>query len=137
MKIRYITSHGMAEWIDCHEETDEMLTLLFEPYHNGAVVINGKIFTVKNGEAHIQIASLSDGYCSPTLETDHGVYCVEGFTKRGKSISVSKSNESTVRRLISRFYNLEAAATKITEKVERLEKVCHGHNIFDFERIEK
>ena len=137
MKIRYITLHGVAEWIDFNDDGQDVLTLSFEPHHNGAVVINDKFFVLNDGEVTIPITALPDGVYSPVLESDMGVYCVESFTKHGNGVSVSKSNETSIRRLISRHCNLEKRVTELTEKVNKLEDECHGHGIFDFERKEK
>ena len=137
MKIRYITLHGVAEWIDFNDDDQDVLTLSFEPYHNGAIVMNGKFFALNDGEVTIPLTALQDGVCTPLLESDTGVYCVESFTKQGKGVSVSKSNEESIRRLISRHCNLEKKVTELTEKMKKLEDKCNGHSIFDFERKEK
>lgn len=134
MKIRYRTRHGMAEWVyfeDCECDT---LTLLFEPHHSGVLLLGGKILTVKDGEVSISKSALSDGKYTPRLESEDGVYTVEGFTKSGDTVSLDKADEKLVRALLLRCYNLEDAVSSLEEKVAALEKVCHGHKIFDFER---
>lgn len=137
MKIRYITSHGMAKWTKTDNSEQENLTLCFEPYHNGMVVLDGKMFKVKCGEVTIPMKNIPDGEYTPKLETESGVYSVEGFIKQGNSITAFKSDESLIRYLLLRCYNLERSLFAIGERVAKLEEVCHGHKIFDFERKEK
>ena len=134
MKIRYKTRHGMAEWVhfeDCDRET---LTFLFEPRHNGVLLLGGKMLTVKDGEVSISKNALYEGKYTPRLESEDGVYTVEGFTKSGETVSLDKADEKLVRVLLLRCYNLEDAVSSLEEKVTALEKICHGHKIFDFER---
>ena len=137
MKIRYITGHGVAERIDFDNSEQDSLTLIFEPYHSGALVLGGKVYTLNDGEVTIPVKALQDGEYTPRLESEMGVYCAEGFTKQGRSISMLKLDEALVRRLLLRCYNLEKAVCSLEERVTELELACHGHKIFDFERKEK
>lgn len=137
MKIRYITAHGSAEWVEFDDRGRDNLTLAFEPYHNGAVVILDKIFPLKDGEVTIPFSVLADGEYAPRLESETGVFILESFIKQGKSLAVHYTDEDLIRRLIKRCYNLELAVYSLEERVGELERACHGHNIFDFERNKK
>lgn len=134
MEIRYKALHGAAEWVEVTDNVQDMLTLSFEPYHNGVLLLGGKLFALHNGEVTIAKSAISDGEYEPRLESDHGVYALERLTKIGDNITLNKTDETTIRRLITRYHRLEKAATSLEEKVLKLEKACHGHKIFDFER---
>lgn len=137
MKIRYVTSHGVAERISFEDGEADTLTLVFEPAPTGAVVINGKIYATKDGEVKIPLAMLADGEYKPTLESEGGIYLVEGFKKQGRSIILPSSDEAAIRRLILRCYKLEREMAAMKKRTRALEKTCSGHHIFDFERKEQ
>lgn len=137
MKIRYKTLHGVAEWVECNDLDPDMLTLSFEPYHKGVLLLGGKMLTLNNGEVTIEKRAIANGNYTPRLESESGVYTVEGFTKQGKSITLHHADEMLIRRLLLRCHRLEEKVTGLAEKVSGLEKTCHGHKIFDFERKEK
>lgn len=137
MKIRYKTLHGVAEWLECNDLDPDMLTLSFEPYHKGVLLLGGKMLTLNNGEVTIEKKAIANGNYTPRLESESGVYTVEGFTKSGESITLHNADETLIRRLLSRCHRLEEKVTGLEEKVSGLEKTCHGHQIFDFERKEK
>lgn len=136
MKIRYITSHGIAEWVEFNEGDRDTLIFSFTPQHAGALLIGGKILPLCEGEVEIPISSLRDGEYSPRLESDSGVYAVESFTKHGKSITL-KDDGSLARRLLKRCYGLETELADLRARTKKLEISCNGHQIFDFERKEK
>ena len=134
MRIRYITSHGIAVRCDFEYLEKDALTLTFTPQCTGAVVLDGKIFPLKDSEVRIPLSIIKDGYHTPRLETDKGVYIVEGFTKQGKGISVHSPDEATVRAFISRCCMLENELCSVNTRLLALESACSGHKIFDFER---
>lgn len=137
MKIRYKTQHGVAEWVEYSDCDPDTLTLSFDPYHNGVLLIGRKILPLNNGEVTISKSAIPDGEYKPRLESDHGVYAVDSFTKCGNSISLPPADEMLVRGLLLRCHRLEEEALALEERVSKLEKTCHGHQIFDFERKEK
>ena len=137
MKIRYKTLHGVAEWVESNDLDPDMLTLSFEPYHKGVLLLGEKMLTLNNGEVTIEKRAIANGNYTPRLESESGVYTVEGFTKQGKSITLHHADEMLIRRLLLRCHHLEEKVTGLEEKVSGLEKTCHGHQIFDFERKEK
>lgn len=137
MKIRYKTLHGVAEWVEYSDYDPDTLTFSFEPYHSGALLLGGKIFTLNNGEVTIAKSAIPDGEYEPKLESDNGAYAVEGFTKSGESITPNHADEALIRRLVRRCHSLEETITSLEGKVSALEKAYHGHQIFDFERKEK
>ncbi len=137
MKIRYITQHGVGEWTDMLAEDTDVITLTFTPECDGALTLRGKLYTVKDGEVSILARALPDGEYRPVLEADTGRYELEGFTKQGKTISMAKTEESTVRRLLGRCRELERSLYAAIERIKNLEAICVGHNIFSYERKEK
>ena len=137
MEIRYKTLHGVAEWVEYSDQDPDTLTFSFEPYHQGALLLGGKILTLNNGEVTIAKNAIPDGEYDPKLESDNGAYAVEGFTKNGEIIAPHHADEALIRRLVTRCHSLEEIVTSLDRKVSALEKACHGHQIFDFERKEK
>ena len=136
MKICYKTSHDTAA-IGKTDDTDSTyLTLSFEPRTDGALLLGGKIFTVKDGEAEIAMDALSDGEYTPRLESEGGIYTAEGFGKSGKVITLHPISDSMIRGLLVRCYELEDSVLMLKKNVKVLEDACHGHKIFDFERKE-
>jgi hypothetical protein len=137
VKISYITQHGVGEWSQIHTEDPDVITLTFTPASDGALTLRGKIYAVKSGEVSILKRVLPDGEYRPLLETDSGRYELEGFVKQGKTVSMLKTEESTVRRLLGRCRQLENALNSARERLSRLEELCIGHDIFNYERKEK
>ena len=137
MKISYLTSRGVAERISFDTKERDTLTLAFEPHHEGAVLLGGRVFPLHNGEVSIPMTELTDGEYSPRLESEAGVFIAEGFNKAGRSVTPSDTEESVIRRLISRCYSLEDRLICLERRVSELEIACTGHKILDFERKEK
>ena len=137
MKIRYKTLHGVAEWVECSDLDPDMLTLSFEPYHKGVLLLGEKMLTLNNGEVTVEKRDIANGNYTPKLESENGVYTVEGFTKHGENITLHHADEMLIRRLILRCHRLEEKVAGLEEKVSGLENTCHGHQIFNFERKEK
>lgn len=137
MKIRYITSHGVAERVEFDAYERDILTISVEPYHNGAVVLADKFFTLADGVAEIPMRSLPDGEYTPRIESEDGIFIAESFTKSGMSIAVKEADEKLIRRMLERCHALENELYSLKKRTEKLEDVCSGHNIFDFERKEK
>ncbi len=136
MKIRYITSRSRAIRVDFEYVEKDALTLAFDPCHTGAVVLSGRILPLTNGEVRIPLSTLADGNYAPRLETEQGIYLVEGFTKHGKSISISDCDEELIRHLASECCELSNELKALKKRVVELERTYIGHNIFDFERKE-
>lgn len=136
MKIHYITQHGVAEWTKIHTEDPDVITLSFIPSCEGAITLRGKVYTVKVGQVSIPTRTLPDGEYRPVLESDIGRYALEGFIKEGGNVSMLRTEESTIRRLLGTCRKLEESRDSLTERVERLEALCVGHNIFSYERKE-
>lgn len=136
MKIHYIISRSRAIRIEFEYVEKDALTLTFIPKLTGAVVLGGRILPLVNGEVRIPLSALADGDYTPRLETEQGIYHAEGFTKRGKSISVPDANEELIRTIASEFYLLANELDNVKKRVAELEETCVGHNIFDFERKE-
>ncbi|MBQ7343248.1 MAG: hypothetical protein IJW53_00620 [Clostridia bacterium] len=137
MKIRYITQHGVGEWTDILTEDADVITLAFTPECDGALTLRGKLYTVKGGEVSIPTRALPDGEYRPVLEADTSRYELEGFIKQGKTVSMAKTEEATVRRLLGRCRELERSLCSATRRIGNLEAICVGHNIFSYERKEK
>lgn len=136
MKIRYITSRSRAIRVEFEYVEKDTLILAFEPRYTGAVVLDERILPLVDGEARIPLSTLRDGDYAPRLETEAGVYLAEGFTKRGKSISVSDIDEELIRAMVSECYGLANELDALKKRVAELERTYIGHNIFDFERKE-
>ena len=136
MKICYLTLHGAAEWVDVKEDNDYILHLQFTPKCNGAISLGNVIFEVKEGNVSIPFNALQNGEYHPKLEADTGVFVVEGFSKSGYVITMLKTDESLIRRLVLRCHTLEKLCGTLTERVAHLEAICQGHKIFDYERME-
>ena len=136
MKIRYLTANGRAERVSVEYEDNDHLTLCFDTHSTGAVSLGGKIYPLSDGEARINLKLLTDGEYIPKLETEDGIYVAESFVKRGKSIGVQDADDALIRRLVERCYILEGDVKLMRTRLDKLERVCCGHNIFDFERKE-
>ncbi len=132
MKISYIIHHGVGEWERISQDSSDTLLLTFKPECSGAVDLGGAVFTVKNGDAEIPLNALPDGEYQPKLECEIGVYTAESFLKHGRSVSLPKTDEAVLRRLILRCYDLEKDRDALEERIARLETLCQGHNIFNF-----
>lgn len=137
MKICYITSHGIAEWIAFKDDRNSILQLQFTPKCDGAVSLGDTIYKVKNGNVSIPLDILPNGEYRPKLEADTGVFIAEGFCKTGGMITMLKTEEAAIRRLVSRCHSLEKICGTLREKVAHLEDMCQGHKIFNYERTEK
>ena len=137
MKICYKTQHGYGEWIKFDRKDAGELTLAFQNRSDGVVSLGGRLFTLRNGEATISVASLRDGEYRPTLETDGGVYVLEGFIKSRREIFSIQTDEATVRRLINRCYTAEEEIASLKGRIAKLEALCLAPDIFNYERKEK
>ena len=137
MKIHYITQHGVGEWTKIHTEDPDVITLTISPLCDGAINLRGKVYTVKGGQVNIPTRTLANGEYYPILESDTGRYALEGFVKDGGNVSMLKTEESTIRRLLWTCRELQKSHDSLTERVERLEALCTGHNIFNYERKEQ
>ena len=87
MKIYYKTQHGVAERVKIDEIEDGTLSLIFEGAGGGAVMLGGKILSLCDGEAELNVCELSDGEYAPRLESELGIYYAEGFMKSGTLLS--------------------------------------------------
>ena len=134
MKIHYITQHGVAEWTEIHREEPEFITLSFSPSCDGAITLRGKVYAVNGGQVNIPARALPNGEYRPVLESDTGRYALEGFIKEGDNVSMLKTDESTIRRLLRVCRELKESRDHLVERVEHLEDLCTGHNIFNYER---
>jgi hypothetical protein len=124
----------VAEWIDVDQKSTGEVTLVFEPRYNGTIKIASKIQEVKNGEVSFPISELRDGKYTPRLECDRGTINVSGFIKSGKSIAMAEDHGIAVRALIRECFELTKAKENLEKRVTQLEKLCKGHDIFNFER---
>ena len=134
MKIHYITQHGVAEWTEIYREEPDVITLSFSPSCVGAITLRGKVYAVNGGQVNIPTRALANGEYRPVLESDTGRYALEGFIKDGDNVSMLKTEESTIRRLLKACRELKESRDDLVERVERLEDLCTGHNIFSYER---
>lgn len=134
MKIHYITQHGVALWTEISPDDNSALTLSFDIDCDGVVTLRGKRLAVKGGEVKIPTVLLSDGEFRPTLESEAGIFAVEGFIKRGNNITMQKTDESVLRRIIKDCLALKSSEKLILMRVEALEALCQGHGIFNYER---
>ena len=137
MRIHYIISHGVAEWVETDSGDTDTLVLIFEPRYNGALVDNGTVYPINNGEVSIPRLALCDGTHRPRLECECGVIEVSPFTKSRREIAPSENGGENVRRLIKSCYETEKRLKKAEATILRLEKMCEGHNIFNYERNKK
>ena len=137
MKISYIIHHGYAERSSFRDDGGDVLSLVFSPSCSGALTLGASVFTVVDGHAEIPIKEIKDGECCPRLESDLGAYDCEAFKKHGSCITILQTGDEIVRRLIERCRLLEKSRDLIEQRVTRLESLCSGHQIFNFERNEK
>lgn len=136
MKILYLASRGRAERMGVKETENDVLTLSFSPRVVGAVLLGEKILPLKDGEASVPISALADGKHEPRLESENGIFVAEEFIKQGSHITVPDADEELVRRLVIKCHALDCELAEMKKRVASLEKLCCGHNLFDFERKE-
>ena len=136
MKILYLASRGRAERMGVKETENDVLTLSFSPRVVGAVLLGEKILPLKDGEASVPISALADGKHEPRLESESGFFIAEEFIKQGSYITVPDADEELMRRLVIKCHALDCELAEMKERVASLEKLCCGHNLFDFERKE-
>ena len=136
MKITYITSHGIAEWVATSKTDDRILHIQFKPECNGVITVGTVAYKVKSGSVSIPLDALKNGEYQPRLEADTGVFIAEGFCKNGYDVSMLPTEQSVIRRLVSRCHTIEKNCDALYKKVSHLETLCQGHRIFDFERTE-
>ena len=136
MKIRYIISHGVAEWVDFDVKDKEEMTFVFEPRYSGTLTLGDDILAVKNGEVTFPLGEIHDGKYTPRLECEVGAVAVCGFIKSGRSVAMAESHGRTVRALIRECYELSVAKEDLERRVTQLETLCKGHDIFNFERTQ-
>ena len=137
MRISYITSHGIAEWVSASKCDDGFLNIQFTPKCNGAITLGVTTFNVEEGRASIPLSALTNGEYRPKLEADTGVFIAEGFYKNWCEVSMLPTEEIIIRKLVSRYHTLEKTCDTLREKVAHLEAMCQGHSIFDYERMKK
>lgn len=137
MKISYIISHGVAEWVDFDHANNGTLSLCFNPKFDGALTLGSHAFAVTSGEVSVPIKLIKDGEHHPRLECNGGVFTVAGFIKSNGSIEPISNVDEALRRLIKECYLLTERNREQEERIARLEEICKGHNIFNFERKEK
>ena len=136
MKITYITSHSIAEWVETSATDDSILHIQFTPECNGIITVGNTAYEVKRGSVSIPLGALQNGEYRPKLEADTGVFTVEGFGKSGHDVLMLPTEQAVIRRLVSRCHTLEKICDTLDKKVSHLETLCQGHKIFDFERME-
>lgn len=136
MKISYIISHGVAEWVEADTVTDNVLTIKLKPSCDGSLVIGSTVYPVKHGEVFIPIGALRDGEHRPRLEYSDGVVTLSPFVKKGRSVSPKECDAEVIRRLVKVCYELEIRLKSAESTIAQLNEMCTGHNIFDFERNE-
>ena len=56
------------------------------------------------------------------------------FTKNHRDVTQKPVDGETVYRLIKRCYDLEIRLAEAEKNLARLDKMCRGHDIFNFER---
>ena len=137
MKISYITSHGIAEWVKFEPCDDEVITFSLDRALSGAITVGGKIFTLTKGEAHVPTDALENGSHTPIFETVEGCFKGESFFKSGRTVSVKPADEMLIRRLVARCGTLEKRCANLEKQVNTLEKKISGHGIFNFESERK
>ena len=137
MKISYITSHGVAEHYKFDPSDSSVIILSFTPQCKGALTIGASLYQVDHGEARLPTADLKDGEYHPRLECDTGSFRVRGFVKHGKGITPFPNDENTLKLLILECYELKKVQESYDKRIEHLEELCQGHNIFSFERKEQ
>ena len=137
MKIRYITSHGIADMVEFDPEDDGFIRLELDRHTRGALTLGGTVYTLTEGEASVPVAALRDGEYAPRFETEDGIFTADSFTKSGSEIIPRKADESLIRRLLSGYARLKKKFDLLEERVGELEKTCRGHDIFKFETERK
>lgn len=136
--IEYVTDRGIAEWVNFDPKSDcGAICLKIGKEMSGAVMLGEAVFPLNRGKATVQIDLLPDGEYKPRFETDAGVFVAEAFVKQGRNIILSESDELFIRRILKRCAKLEDEKRSLEKRVLRLEKLCQGHNIFNFERKEQ
>lgn len=136
MKISYVISHGVADWVDCDGKNDGTLTLEFAPKHDGTLTLGTLAYPVKRGEVSLPVRIMRDGEHYPKLECSDGVIKVCPFTKLGTIAVPNTHGSDSINRLIRSNYELECKLTEALAEIKRLTQKCEGYNIFNFERKE-
>ena len=134
MKISYIISHGVGDFVKIEKDGGDDITLKLEPKYSGTLKIGATLYEVKKGEARIPTASLQSGEYRPKLECEAGVIALTPFTKIHRDVTPKPVDGETVYRLIKRCYDLEIRLAEAEKSLARLDKMCRGHDIFNFER---
>lgn len=134
MKISYIISHGVADFVGTEKTGGDEIILKFEPKYSGTLTLASHRYEVKKGEVKISVGTLTDGEYRPKLECEAGVISLTPFTKRHRDITQKETDSETVRRVIRRCYDLEKKLSETEKRLAQLEGVCRGHDIFNFER---
>ena len=132
MKIIYIISHGVAEWVDFDHSGGDTLALCFKPKFSGALSVGDRTVKVTDGEASLAIRLIKDGEHHPRLECNGGIFDIAGFIKSGNTVEPIDNGGATVRRLVKELYELSEDKREQEERIARLEQICKGHSIFNF-----
>jgi hypothetical protein len=137
VKISYIISHGVGEWVDFDTASDGTLTVRLTPRCDGVLLLGGALHRVKGGETTIPLASIPDGEHLPRLECDEGVITLASFTKRGRCIAPTQDSKELARRLLHRTHELEQRLKTAEKDLAELKRICRGHKIFNYSNHER
>lgn len=131
-KIKYALHEKYGEWTDVNESERDALIIIFDKEVCGYIFIENHAYRVEKGEAKIPINSFAGGEYAPRLECEAGVFDLEGFIKSGTDISMLKTSESTLRRMLSRTHKYEEAIAIIQSEIADLKSKTEGHHIFKY-----
>ena len=131
-KIKYTLYDKNGEWTDVSASERDVLTLTFNEKLCGYVFIGKHNYRVEKGEAKISLSSFPDGEYIPKIESNQGVYELEGFIKNGTDISMLKTSEATLRRLLISLHKQEELVAIMQSEITDLKSRTEGHHIFEY-----
>lgn len=116
---------------------DDVLSIAFDIPVEGLLLLGGKRYLVDDGRASIPKNAIASGEYHPRLECAEGVFRLEGFTKRGRDITMENDVKNLARQLAARLRQLEKQSLLLDDRITHLEGICEGNAILNFERKEK
>ncbi len=131
MNIKYILYGNVGERSTYEKGAKDTLSLDFSPAVDGYILACNSIYRVKNGKVSIPVSSLPAGTVSLRLECDGCGYTLEKFENHGGDISIPKTDEETLRRLLARMKLLEDKVASLSDTAAMLEEISRGHHIFN------
>ena len=120
-KITYSLRNGIGEWTTYAPVRNKMLEIVFPSETEGKLKVGDKCFSVSRGITSFKLSDIYDGTHFPILYTSKGRYLLEGIKKEGDLLEPLPTNEETIRRMISRIYELELKCALLEKQVVELD----------------